>query len=637
MMKRRMICAVLIMALLLALMPALALADEAQTITGKLGETITWSFEPIDGVLTVDGEGAMPDFTYSEGAPWYLYRSRLFKAVLDEKITSIGAYAFNECARLTEIDASKATLSQIGEGAMGNCVLLESIAFKYASKLDVGADAFSGCVALKTVDLGAADGSVGAGAFSGCAALTEVTLPKTMQALEAETFDGCAALEKLTIPEDLGIIGKRCFRGCEALPALTFPETLGAVDRYAFTGCKMTELTFTGAAPDFAPAKDVSASFPEGTTLLIPYNSDNWTWPVCKGYETKYVFPSLDKVFTDLKKDAWYIPSVQHVYYTDLMNGVKEGVFDPNGLVSRGQLVTVLYRLDGSPEVDAKIPFTDVAEKAYYYNAVRWAHANGIVNGVSDTRFAPDDKISRQQLCTILFRYAAALELDLTSRNDLKSFSDADQIAAYAKDAVSWCVAVGLINGKSGGVLDPAGNATRAEIAKVLTSFDSYVSREVLTAPDHWEDELLIPDVVPEIDREDPLYLYAREIFDAINAKRAQTGLKGFIWSDRVYLAARTRAQEVSDPDHFSHYRPDGTYFTTALTEAGVNATIRNEIIAHGYTTAQALVDKWAEYNATSPVINALVYSQAAIGVFQAAPEEEGGQGKYYYALLVIG
>ena len=80
MMKRRMICAVLIMALLLALMPALALADEAQTITGKLGETITWSFEPIDGVLTVDGEGAMPDFTYSEGAPWYLYRSRLFKA-----------------------------------------------------------------------------------------------------------------------------------------------------------------------------------------------------------------------------------------------------------------------------------------------------------------------------------------------------------------------------------------------------------------------------------------------------------------------------------------------------------------------------------------------------------------------------
>ncbi len=636
-MKKRLFCAMLIAALLLAMLPAAALADEAQTITGDLGEKITWSFEPIDGVLTIDGEGPIPDFSYSEGAPWYAYRSRLFKAVLGEKITAIGAYAFNECARLTEVDASKATLGIIGEGAMSNCVLLERFVFKYPAKLAVGADAFAGCTALKTIDLGAANGSVGAGAFSGCAALTEVTLPKTMQVLEAETFDGCAALEKLTIPEDLGFIGKRCFRGCEALPALTFPETLGAVDRYAFTGCKMTELTFTGAAPDFAPAKDVSASFPEGTTLLIPHDKEGWTWPVCKGYEMKYNFPSLDKVFTDLKKDAWYIPSVQHVYYMGLMNGVKEGVFDPNGLVSRGQLVTVLYRLDGSPEVDAKISFTDVPEKAYYYDAVRWAQSNGIVNGVSNTSFAPDDKISRQQLCTILFRYAAALELSLTQRDDLKSFTDADKIAAYARDAVSWCVAVGLINGKSGGVLDPAGNATRAEIAKVLTSFDGYVCREVLTAPDHWEDGILIPDVIPDIDREDPAYLYAREIFDAINAKRAKAGLKGFIWSDRVYLAARTRAQEVSDPVYFSHYRPDGTYFTTALAEAGVNSTVRNEIIAHGYTTAQALVDKWAEYNATSPVINALVYSQAAIGVFQAEPEEEGGQGKYYYALLVIG
>ena len=221
---------------------------------------------------------------------------------------------------------------------------------------------------------------------------------------------------------------------------------------------------------------------------------------------------------------------------------------------------------------------------------------------------------------------------------DIASSVDADKIAAYAKDAVSWCVAVGLINGKSGGVLDPTGNATRAEIAKVLTSFDGYVRREVLTAPDHWEDDILIPDVVPDIDREDPLYLYAREIFDAINVKRTQAGLKGFIWSDRVYLAARTRAKEISDlAEHFNHTRPDGSYFATALTEAGVNATVRNEIIAHGYTTSKALVDKWTESNTTSPVINAVVYSQAAIGVFQAEPEEEGAQGKYFYALLVIG
>ena len=636
-MKRRIICAVLIMALLLALMPALALADEAQTITGDVGDRITWSFEPVDGILTIDGEGPMPGWSYSEGAPWYLYRSRIFKVVIGKDISTIGAYAFNECARLVELDAAEATLDIIGEGAFSNCVLLETVSFKYGSRLDVGADAFSGCAALKTVDLGADDGGIGPGAFSDCVSLTEVTLPKALPELERETFAGCVKLEKITLPEDLGCIGKSCFRGCESLPDLTLPEGMDYVDRYAFAGCKMEKLTFGGFAPAFAPAKDVSASFPADTTLLIPYDAEGWTWPVCKGYETQYVFPSLDNVFKDLVKDAWYIPSVQHVYYTGLMNGVKEGVFDPSGLVSRGQLVTVLYRLADTPDVEAQNVFTDVAEKAYYYDAVRWAQSNGIVNGVSETTFAPDDKISRQQLCTILYRYAASLELDLTQRNDLKSFSDADKIAAYAKDAVSWCVAAGLINGKSGGVLDPTGNATRAEIAKVLTYFDSYVCREALTAPDNWEEELVIPEPLPDIDREDPLYLYAREVFDAINVKRTQAGLKPFIWNDRIYLAAQTRAKEISGDKCFTHTRPDGSNYATVLTEFEVNATVRNEIIAHGYTTAQSLVDKWAESNATSPVISAVVYSQAAIGVFQAEPTEDGAAGKYYYALLVIG
>ena len=196
---------------------------------------------------------------------------------------------------------------------------------------------------------------------------------------------------------------------------------------------------------------------------------------------------------------------------------------------------------------------------------------------------------------------------------------------------------IGFINGKSGGLLDPAGSATRAEIAKVLTAFDGFLKREELTAPENWEQELLIPEVISEIDREDPDYLYAREIFDEINAKRAETGLKPFIWNDRVYQAAQTRAKEISGQNAFTHTRPDGSNYATVLAEFGVNASIRNEIIAHGYSTAQALVDKWATSNSTSPVISALVYSQAAIGVYKLPPENDGDEGHYYYTLLVIG
>ena len=137
--------------------------------------------------------------------------------------------------------------------------------------------------------------------------------------------------------------------------------------------------------------------------------------------------------------------------------------------------------------------------------------------------------------------------------------------------------------------------------------------------------------------REDPAYIYARQIFDTINAKRSAGGLKAFVWNDRVYLAAQARAKEISGENCFTHTRPDGTNYSTVLTEYKVESTIRNEIIAHGYTTAQPLVDTWASTSSTSPVILALVYSQAAVGVFQAESAKEGEEGKYYYALLVIG
>ena len=634
-MKKRLIPVLLILAMLLGMLPVLAAEPE---LKGALGETLAWELEPIEGVLTLTGDGPIPDFSYSEGAPWYPYRSRIFKVVLDKNITAVGAYAFNECSRLIEADAAGCTLDAIGEGALNNCVQLEHITFTPGQTLTVGADAFYGCTALKTVNLGAEEGSIGSGAFTYCMALTEITLPKKLARLEAETFSNCQNLRSLTVPENLEYIGKSCFRACAALEAFSFPDAaLKTVERYAFSGCEKLVVTFAGDAPAFAPAKDASASFSPGVTLRFPYEAKGWVWPLCKGYETEIIYPDLD--FEDLAENAWYLPYVQHVYYSGLMNGVSDTAFSPSSPMTRGQLVTVLYRIAGSPEVEGENPFKDVAESAYYCNAVRWAQAGGIVTGLSADTFGPDNRVTRQQMCAILYRYAAMLKVSLTKRDPLTDFSDTDQLADYAKDPVSWCVAMGFINGTGDKLLNPAGNATRAQIAKVLTLFDRFLTGEELAAADNWEQSIIIPEPVPDIDREDPLYIYARQVFDGINAKRAESGLSPYVWNDRVYLAAQVRAQELItlEDQGLGHTRPDGTNYDTVFQQFEIESSTRNEIVAKGFTSAQALVDAWADKPVTSPVISAVIYSQAAVGVAQQPPAEEGGEGRYFYALLVIG
>ncbi|MBE6933394.1 MAG: hypothetical protein E7464_08450 [Ruminococcaceae bacterium] len=636
-MKTRIISMLCALAMLLCLLPTGVFAANAPEFSGTCGEAITWELDPTAGLLTIEGEGAMPDYTYSYGAPWYTCRARIFNVVIGEGITAIGDYAFNECNLLVTVDASACTLTAIGEGAMSGCALLESVTFIPGDTLTVGADAFYGCASLQALDLSAKEGEIGTDAFAGCIALAEVKLPESLSGLKRGTFDGCTSLTALTIPENVEYIGVDCFRNCTGLTELSFPAALRVVERRAFNSCNPLILTFAGDAPMFAPLSDSTASFPADSILRTPYEAEGWGWPIFKGYTTESLFPSLTEVFRDVPEDAWYLPSVQRAYYMGLMNGVREGEFAPNNPMTRGELVTVLYRAAGSPEIDVENPFTDVAENSFYYDAVRWAQANGIVTGVNATTFKPTDRINRQQIATILYRYAASLELDLSQRDPLTDFVDVSDVASYAKDPMSWCVAIGLINGKPGGKLDPNGTATRAEVAKILTGFVTYLAAEDILSQDDWLDDYIEPEPGPEIDREDPAYLYAREIFDGINKKRTETGLSELEWNDSIYLAAVTRAEELTRENGFSHTRPNGANYSTVFEEFNIECTTRNEIIARGYTSAQALVDAWASTGSSSPVISAVVYSNAAVGVYQMPAEEGEEAGRYYYVLLVAG
>ena len=171
--------------------------------------------------------------------------------------------------------------------------------------------------------------------------------------------------------------------------------------------------------------------------------------------------------YTDVAADAWYADAVAYVSAQGLMTGTGSGAFSPDTTMSRAMLVTVLYRLSGSPAVSQAGSFTDVAEDAWYADAVAWASEQGVVNGTSATTFSPDDSVTREQMAALLYRYAGATE----TAGDLSAYIDAGSISAYAVDAMGWCVQNGILNGTGGGKLSPAASATRAEVAAVLQRY----------------------------------------------------------------------------------------------------------------------------------------------------------------------
>lgn len=178
--------------------------------------------------------------------------------------------------------------------------------------------------------------------------------------------------------------------------------------------------------------------------------------------------------FTDVASDAWFYDAVSYVYANGMMTGVEPTLFAPDMQLSRGMITQVLYNLEGRPAASGNA-FTDVASDAWFANSVSWAAANGIVDGYGDGRFGPDDSITREQMATILYRYAAYKGYDVSGRADLSAFADGSLVSSWATDAMAFAVDAGIINGRDDGTLDPTGTATRAEVAQILMNFHTSI------------------------------------------------------------------------------------------------------------------------------------------------------------------
>lgn len=175
--------------------------------------------------------------------------------------------------------------------------------------------------------------------------------------------------------------------------------------------------------------------------------------------------------FTDVKSGNWFYDAVKYAYAQGLMTGTSATTFAPNGTMNRAMIVTVLYRLEKSPAVTGASKFTDVPAGQWYSDAVAWAAANKIVNGYDETTFGPMNAVTREQMAAILFRYEQVKGLEnVTLEENLNRFPDQNKISAYAIPALQWAVGQKIINGNANGTLDPTGTATRAQVAQIFTN-----------------------------------------------------------------------------------------------------------------------------------------------------------------------
>lgn len=457
---------------------------------------------------------ALKEVSFSEGmstipASTFSGCAAMEKVEIPNSITKIEAEAFHQCQSLKTLYLPDSVV-EVGDRAFIRASALEDL--RLSNNLQVlGRSAFAYAGALKELKLPASITSMGAYCFRECG-VRELTIPGTVQ-LGESAFASCRELEKLTLEEGISFIPPGAFESATSLKELSLPSTLTRIQSHAFSFSALETLVipakvqlidtqafvrtesllsvgFLGDRPSIrAYAFDLirsEAYYPNPNLRFYRLESaqgwDDAEALLWDGVNLPVVYPDSYTVleFTDVSRNAWYANAVEYVATAKLMNGTSATSFAPDETMTRAMLVTVLWRYAGSPAVGTN-SFSDVPNDSWYTAAVAWAAETGVVSGIGEGKFAPNGNITREQMATILYRYSNYIELDTTARTDLSTFPDTSSISGYAKEAINWAVALGLINGIQNGntvTLAPQGNATRAQVAAILMRYIESLSAE---------------------------------------------------------------------------------------------------------------------------------------------------------------
>lgn len=231
-------------------------------------------------------------------------------------------------------------------------------------------------------------------------------------------------------------------------------------------------VTVTVEPDDRYKVEDVTVTDRNGDPVEVTLKNDGtYTFVQPAGKVEIEVTYAVDMPFTDVPEDAWYIDGAEYVYANYIMNGTGETTFGPNTTVSRGMIVQILYNLVGNPDVEDDTDFTDVTDEYWSAKAIAWAVNNGVVNGFEDGTFRPDENMTREQMAAILQNFAYQMGLDVSASGDLSHFTDIPEGEHWSRDALAWAYAEGLLAGTSDSTMDPAGQASRAQIAVIMMRF----------------------------------------------------------------------------------------------------------------------------------------------------------------------
>ena len=423
--------------------------------------------ELIQAPGSILGAYRIPDSVTKIGEEAFYGCKRLTGVMIPNSVTHIDLGAFSNCSSLTSVTIPD-SVTNIYPWAFDHCSSLTAInvsAGNRAYASENGVLFTKDRTKLVTYPCGKKDPaykipegvtSIGKWAFYGCSNLTNVTIPEGLKDIGWYAFMDCSNLESVTLSATVTSIDDGAFCDCRSLTSVSFSGNAPSLGYHVF----------------YMSTDEGQEIIIPGLTIYFIEGKRGWTTPTWNGVHTvcREKEPDDKPVeFVDVAKKAWYYEAVEYAVTNGLMNGVGNDRFDPEGSMTRAMLVTVLWRYEGEPEAPANT-FSDVKAGSWYFDAVSWAAANNIVGGVGNNKFDPDGNITREQMATILYRYCNGKGIDTSKQASISGFPDAGKVSSYAQTAMQWAVAERLVNGSDGKLL-PQGNATRAQVATILMRF----------------------------------------------------------------------------------------------------------------------------------------------------------------------
>ena len=496
------------------------------TLSSKLKTIDSGAFKGCSSLKSI----TLPSSLKELGAESFM-ETGLTSITLPSSITEMGTNygAFEGCKSLKTATIN-VSVKELPDNLFKDCTALTTVKFASNSPITKFRRAtFYGCTSLTSVTLPTKLTNIGKECFKDCKSLKNITIPDSVQSLEMWAFDGCTGITTISLPYNVKTVDMYAFADCSALRNIYFTKAIQEIDDWAFYGNTSKSIRFYGysgtAAKYFAqengysfteltPVSSINISGAnsvlKGKTITLKatvspssaYNK-NVVWSssnnsiatvsqagvvtgvksgtatitamakdgtgVKKTYNVTVKLTDLP--FRDVIVSDWYYSSVKYTYQNGIISGATSTEFRPNAKITRGMIVTILWRMEGSPKVTGVKDFTDVKGQ-YYYDAVRWAAKYGVVNGYGDGRFGPNANITREQLATILCNYAKYKKKYTNSTVNTSKYKDWYKVSSYAKPSLQWAIAKGVVTGKDNGTrVDPLGTASRGEAAVMIYNY----------------------------------------------------------------------------------------------------------------------------------------------------------------------